>query len=236
MRRRCALDRTVIPDEIDDTELSELADDQGGQARQHRSRVQGGGHRRADVGEQAQSEPRDVAGPRRLRLLDLAVHRRRQPPEVVLQHVVARACAHHLDRDRFAEGARHQDHRDERRDRLRDPDRVRARHPRHAEVADHDIPGGRAQRALEGRRRLDHVVLDHEVGRAQRHQLEHDVVGIVLDEQDTNVLARRRTLHVLAHVTNRSGGLRGLPTMKILHPCPRPCRSFRSGLACCFPA
>jgi hypothetical protein len=109
-----------------------------------------------------------------------------------------RARPHRCDGDVLAHPPGDEDERQVGVDRADDLQRVDPAERRQVVVGDHDVPALAQERGAQVVRIFDDLVVGREACLAQRDELELDVVGRVLDEQDAD--AR------LAHVSASSDG------------------------------
>ncbi len=146
--------------------------------------------------------------PPQLGVVALTFDRRRQPDQVVLEHVVVGARPHRLDRRVLADGARDDDECAVDAARLDRLQRVGRTEVGHRVIADDRVPLGVGDGGVE-RRRILHLMRFDPIARAL--ELAHDqqyVVFRVLDEEDSKRAgcARRRSRH---HVVDLAPAVAG---------------------------
>ena len=139
-------------------------------------------------------------------LADLALHGRRQPRQLVLEHDVPRARPHRLDGWLFADGARDEEEGRVQPQGPRQVERGEAGEARQRPVAEDDVPRPRRERDAHRSGVLDALVLDVGVVVTQRAEGEPRVALRVLDEQDAQRFGRAHGASSLQARTNRMTG------------------------------
>jgi hypothetical protein len=112
------------------------------------------------------------------------IHRRGQPAQIVLQHVVQRAALQGLDGEFLADGSGHEEERHVRRLLACNQQRILAAEPGHREVAENDVGRERGQCPAQLHLVADADVFDRQRQVAQRPQDEFGIRWRVLDQQD----------------------------------------------------